>query len=128
MKNLRKDTKANKGYLLLSALWLLIFSGIFSQGIIKISANHIIQLKQISTAYQAKSALNMSEQLLKKYIQENTQLPEEGTIQTSVGTITVTKKSKTKYMLILTEENQEQYVKETIVTLPKIEDETTNKK
>lgn len=103
------------GYLLISTLFFLIFSGLFSHSIIKISTHQIVQLRQYSSAYQAKGALNMSEELLYKYILENEDTPSSGRIKTSAGDIEMVKESDDKFILKLTLKNGVQYFKETKV-------------
>jgi hypothetical protein len=75
-----------------------MFSGLFSQSMIKIAGNQIIQYRQISTAYEAKSALNMSKQLLRREVEEKSP-PENGSITTSVGTVKIEQ-----------EENEESFI------------------
>lgn len=103
------------GYLLISTLLFLIFSGLFSHSIIKISTHQIVQLRQYSSAYQAKGALNMSEELLYKYILENEDTPSSGRIKTSAGDIEMVKESDDKFIFKLTLKNGVQYFKETKV-------------
>lgn len=112
MERGRKFTKelmnlqSEKGYLMLSTLYLLILTGIFSQSIIKTSANYIIQLNQISSAYQTKAAVNMTERILKDYIVENNyELPETGKISSSIGNIEVMKITDEEYEVIITQRN-----------------------
>lgn len=112
MERGRKFTKesmnlqSEKGYLMLSTLYLLILTGIFSQSIIKTSANYIIQLNQISSAYQTKVAVNMTERILKDYIVENNyELPETGKISSSIGNIEVMKITDEEYEVIITQRN-----------------------
>lgn len=97
--------KSEKGYLLLSTLFMLILSGIITQSIIKISTNHIIQLNQLSDNYQAKTALNMAENMLHCHILNGNQLLKKGKIVSSVGEIEVKRKNEIEYELILTQKN-----------------------
>lgn len=97
--------KAEQGYLLISTLFFLIFSGLFSHSIIKISGQQIMQLRQFATAYEAKGALNMSEELLKNYIDKNKEYPKQGHIKTSIGNIEIKQQSKEFFQLIITLEN-----------------------
>lgn len=98
--------QAEEGYLMLSTLFLLVLTGIFLQSAINISANYIIQLNQLSMAYQAKTALNMSERILHDYITEHSnELPEQGELSSSVGNIKMTKKTKNCYDAVLTQKN-----------------------
>lgn len=100
------NLQSEKGYLMLSTLYLLILTGIFSQSIIKTSANYIIQLNQISSAYQTKVAVNMTERILKDYIVENNyELPETGKISSSIGNIEVMKITDEEYEVIITQRN-----------------------
>lgn len=111
-RNYRKkliNIRSEKGYLMLSTLYLLILTGIFSQSIIKTSANYIIQLNQISSTYQAKAALNMSERVLKDYIVDNDyELPEKVKLSSSIGDIKGIKISDDEYELVITQENGNQ--------------------
>ena len=89
-----------------STLFLLVLTGIFLQGVIKISANHIIQLNQISSTYQAKTALNMSEKILKDYILENNdELPNKAEISSSAGNIEIRKNTSNDYDAVITQKN-----------------------
>lgn len=99
--------KGEQGYLLISTLFFLMFSGLFSHSIIKISGNQIIQLKQFSTSYHAKGALNMSKELLDTYIEENNDIPEQGQIKTSIGDVEIRKKSENLLQLTITLENNQ---------------------
>lgn len=105
------------GYLLISTLFFLVFAGLFSHSIIKISSYQIIQLRQYSSAYKAKGALNMSEELLINYIEENDAIPSIGRIKTSVGDIEMVKESDDKFIIKLTLKNGVQYFKEAEVSL-----------
>jgi len=84
----RINLASNKGYLLVSTLFFLVLSGLFSSSIIQVSGNHIIQLKQLATSYEAKSALNMSKQILAKEI-KNSEIPTEGVVETSLGDVSI---------------------------------------
>lgn len=98
---------------MLSTLFLLVLMGVFLQSVVKISANHIIQLNQLSSAYQAKTALNMSEKILKDYIiANNDQLPEKAEIASSVGDVEVLKNDKNGYDAVITQKNGVQFKKE----------------
>lgn len=104
--------KSEEGYLMLSTLFLLVLTGLFLQGVIKISTNHIIQLNQISSAYQAKTALNMSERILKDYILENSdELPAKANISSSVGNIEIKKNTSNDYDAVITQNNGMQFNK-----------------
>lgn len=116
---------SEKGYLLLSTLFFLMFSGLFAQSMIKVSSNHIIQLRQLVMAYEAKSALNLSAEMLLQEINENN-LPEKGVLKTSEGNIVITSKSSKEervYVLSLKTNNSSQYKKELIVPIPEEEEE-----
>lgn len=98
--------RSEKGYVMLSTLFLLVLTGIFLQSVIKISANYIIQLNQLSTAYQAKTALNMSEKILGDYIIENNDtFPEQVELLSSVGKIMITKNRNDSYDATITQPN-----------------------
>lgn len=105
------NLKSEKGYLMLSTLFLLILSGIMTQSIIKISTNHIIQLNQISANYQAKTALNLTEAILTDRIVNKNQLVKKGTIVSSVGKINILKKSDIDYQLVLIQEGSNNLIK-----------------
>lgn len=105
---------------MLSTLFLLVLSGILLQGTIKISANYIIQLNQISAAYQAKTALNMSEKMLKDYIVENNnELPSEVQLSSSIGYVQITKNKRDEYEAVITHKNGVQFTKK--ITIEKHE-------
>lgn len=103
---------SEKGYLMLSTLFLLVLTGIFLQSVIKISANNIIQLNQISSAYQAKAALNMSERILKDHIVANNELPRKVELSSSIGNIQIVKNTGNSYKAVITHENGVQFSKE----------------
>lgn len=91
---------------MLSTLLLLVLSGLVLQSIISISTSYIIQLNQLSSAYQAETALNMSERILSDYITENNyELPEQVDISSSAGKIRVIRKTTSEYEAIITQEN-----------------------
>lgn len=125
-----KVLKDENGYLLISTLFFLIFSGLFSHSVIKISSHQIIQLRQYSTAYQAKGALNMGEELFKKYVQENDDVPTSGKINTSVGDIVMMKESEDKFIFKITLKNGITYFKNVKMDIKKsenkVEEETEN--
>lgn len=88
---------------MVSTLFLLILSGIMTQSIMKISANHIIQLQQISKYYQEETALNLAESLLEKELmKEEGPLVKKASFLSSAGEIKALKKSTSEYELILT--------------------------
>ncbi len=91
---------------MLSTLLLLVLSGLVLQSIISISTSYIIQLNQLSSAYQAETALNMSERILNDYITENNyELPEQVDISSSAGKIRVIRKTTSEYEAIIIQEN-----------------------
>lgn len=116
------DFKSEKGYLLISTLFFLVFSGLFSHSMIKISGNQIMQLRQFSTAYKAKGAMNIGEELLKTYLEEENEPPERGQIRTSVGDIFIKKKSDVSYQLLLTLNNGANFSREVKVPSKRIEE------
>lgn len=102
----------DNGYLMLSTLFLLVLVGLLMQSVVKISSNYIVQLNQIASSYQAKTALNLTEASLYGYIvNNNNQLPEKGELSTSVGPIKVKQTQKNKYRATLTQENGIEYTK-----------------
>lgn len=114
--------KVEEGYLLISTLLFLVFSGLFSHSVIKISGHQIIQLRQFSRAYEAKGAINIGEELLNTYIEKEDIPPKKGQVRTSVGAIDIKKKSEVIYQLSLTLDNGEVFSKEVKIQ-PKIIDE-----
>lgn len=120
---MKKIGKENDGYVLISTLFFLLLSGLFSYSVIQVSSNYVIQLRQVSMAYEAKAALNMSEELLKHQL-EGKSNPIDGTISTSVGQVKVTGKKQDKKIisqLILVKENGTTYKKEVTLPIPQIE-------
>lgn len=115
--------KGEQGYLLISTLFFLMFSGLFSHSIIKISGNQIMQLRQFSTSYHAKGALNMSEELLKTYIEENNDIPEQGQIKTSIGNVEINKESEKLFQLTITLENNQEISKDVSIKTNKSEED-----
>lgn len=72
----------------------------------------MIQLNQISSAYQAKTALNVSERILKDYILDNPhELPTEVEISSSAGRIKIVRMETDGYEAIITQENGLQFNK-----------------
>lgn len=103
---------------MLSTLFLFVLTALFLQSAINISANYIIQSNQIASAYQARTALNMSERLLKDYIIENNNdLPVKAEIASSAGRINIVKSSNNSYEAVITQENGLRYTKEIIIEL-----------
>lgn len=115
--------KGEQGYLLISTLFFLMFSGLFSHSIIKISGNQIMQLRQFSTSYHAKGALNMSEELLKTYIEENNDIPEQGQIKTSIGNVEINKESEELFQLTITLENNQEISKDVSIKANKSDED-----
>ena len=113
--------KSEQGYLLISTIFFLVFSGLFSHSLIRISGNQIMQLRQFKTAYEAKAAMNMGEVLLEDYMEEENISPKKGKIKTSVGDINIKKKSEINYQLTITLENGEIFSKEIKVKSKKID-------
>lgn len=116
---------SEKGYLLLSTVFFLMFSGLFAQSMIKVASNHVIQLRQLSSAYEAKSALNISEEFLLQETREN-EFPAEGLIATSEGPVVIKSKvneNEYLYTLTLTTNNGAQYSKDLIVAIAEREQE-----
>lgn len=114
--------------MLISTLFFLIFSGLFSQSLIKISGNHIVQLQQLSSAYEAKTTLNMSKEILKQKV-EREEIPKEGSIVTSAGTVLIEREeisSEYIFTLTLTTNKRGQYSDEFVVALPEEEDTEVN--
>lgn len=62
---------------------------------IRISGIQILQYNQLTTAYEAKAALNMSETILLDYLETNETL-NKGEIKTSVGKIIISSKNQTE--------------------------------
>jgi len=106
-----KALRSEKCYLLLTTLFFLVLSGLFSHAIVKISVNQIIQLHQFSTAYQAKGALNMGEEILQSEIEKNNRIPTNGSISTSLGEIKMMRISEDTFQLTLTIENGKKFSK-----------------
>lgn len=121
-----KKLKGNQGYVLISTLFFLLLSGLFSHSIIQLSSNYLLQLRQVSSAYEAKAALNMSASLLQKEFKEGKH-PSEGNIRTSAGQVHITSVEQAEqinYTLQLTKGNGEIFEKEVSLALPEIEIET----
>lgn len=109
--------KESDGYVLVSTLFFLLLSGLFAQSIIQISSNYVIQLRQVSSGYEAKAALNMCEELIVQKHEGARSV--KGTISTSAGVVNVQSKKQADqiiYQLKLVKENGDNYKKE--VSLP----------
>ncbi len=102
---------------------MLILSGIFTHGMIKLSTNHLIQLRQLSSAYQAKAALNMGEILLNEHIiSRDYELPERAIIATSMGEVQLIKKTTNEYQATIIQTNKDEFSKDIKIDLPKTKD------
>ena len=112
MKRRVDSVRSEKGYLLLSTIFLLILSSVMMQGMISISRNHIIQLNQLSTSYQAKAALHTAEMNVKTELAKNKGKLESGEINSSVGKIQVMKKTNQIYELQLITKSGERFTKQ----------------
>lgn len=113
---MRKLANEN-GYLLVSTLFFLLFSGLFAQSAFQIASNQVIQLQQLTNSYQARTALNMSETILRNEL-ENESIPLNGKVVTSLGDVFITKVEASealKYELTLTLANGASYTKTTMV-------------
>ncbi len=111
--------------MLISTLFFLIFSGLFSQSLIKISGNHILQLQQISSAYEAKTTLNMSKELLRQQAATE-EMPEKGSMITSAGTVLIERQETPAefiFTLTLTTNTNMQYSDEFVLVLPEEEED-----
>lgn len=90
----RINFTSEKGYLLVSTLFFLVFSAIFAGSMIRISGTQILQYNQITTAYEAKAALNLSETILLEHLETNETLS-NGEISSSVGKIMISGHNQT---------------------------------
>lgn len=106
----------------MSTLFFLVFTGLFTQMLIRISGNHIIQLRQFSEAYQAKTALNMSESILKDYIETHEEVPTKGKINTSIGPINLKKMTDDEFILKVTLANGMEYHQFVDIEIPVVEE------
>lgn len=111
-----------QGYLLISTIFLLFFTALFSQSMIRISASQLVQLQQVATAYQAKTALNISEKILMDYIANNG-LPNRGEINTSNGIVKIEKKKDYLYELTLIQANNDRISKDVIIEFQEVDNE-----
>lgn len=119
-KRKRRDLKSEQGYLLVSTMIFLIFSGLFAQSMITISGNHLIQLKQITASYQARTSLNMAKEILLQEIDEGS-FPETGLVQTSIGDIEITPgedEGEIYYLLILQTDSGTTYSDQISIVVP----------
>lgn len=98
--------RSEHGYLLVSTLYFVVFSALFTQSMIKIASNQMMQLNQLSHSYQAKAALNIGKELLKQQTDEGA-YPLSGKVKTSIGVIDITQVEAVNgisYHLLLTSE------------------------
>lgn len=104
--------QSENGYLMLSTLFLLVLIGIFMQSMIKISSNHIVQLNQIASSYQARTALNLTVQSVSNYIDKNDgKFINRASFLTSVGKVKIKQLTHNKYRAILIQEDGFEYTK-----------------
>ncbi len=116
--------KQNEGYVLISTLFFLMLSGLFSHSVIQVSSNHLLQLRQLTTAYEMKTALNMSEAILQGEFEKG-KVPLEGSIHTSAGEVKIKGKKQNEqvtYNFTLLRENGDTYRKEVIWAIPAAEE------
>lgn len=112
-----KKLANENGYLLVSTLFFLLFSGLFAQSMFQIASNQVIQLQQLTNSYQARTALNMSETILRNEL-ENELIPLKGKVVTSLGDVFITKveaSENLEYELTMTLANGASYTKTTMV-------------
>lgn len=101
-----------------------MFSGVFAQGVVKVASSQLIQLKQFSSAYQAKTALMMSDKILKNYIEDNDDdMPETGKVKTSVGEVHIVKISENEYRSSILLSNGITYSSDTWIEILEVEEE-----
>jgi len=106
-------------------LFFLVLSGLFSGSIIQVSGNHIIQLKQLATAYEAKSALNMSKQILNEEIKTN-EIPKKAAVDTSLGDVSIVREETDEvytFTLTLTTTAGTEYSDNLEISIPEPEGE-----
>lgn len=118
----RIDFRSEKGYLLVSTLFFLVFSAIFAGAMVRISGIQILQYNQLTTAYEAKAALNMSETILLEHLESNETL-NNGEISTTAGKVVITsfpQMEGTIYQLILTTKKGLDFTKELWVQQEKL--------
>lgn len=126
---MKKIFTNENGYLLVSTLFFLVFSGVFAQSLFMISRNHLIQQQQLSNAYQAKATLNMSESVLLNEINQGG-IPNNGVIKTSHGTVNITnveKEDSYQYELVIQLQNGMTYTKITVIEKEVEEDDILEK-
>lgn len=124
-KRKRLNIASEKGYMLLTTLYFVLFSGLFAYSLIRISGNQIIQLNQITESYQARTALNMGIKLLEKELEDD-DLPNKGTIYTSMGAITIDRidtENEVKFVLYIQIDANSTYSEVYEYPLPEAENE-----
>lgn len=112
IKAIMPNIKAENGYLIINLLFILMLSAIMTQGIIKLSSSQLIQLNEIASHYQAKTALNLAENILQKELQESDKKIESGRIVSSIGEIKIKKIADQNYELILIDQGKRTTTKE----------------
>ena len=80
------------GYLLLTTIYVLLASTIFFSSIIHIVSSQMMQYRQYSHAYQAKSALQMSKVMLQDELVKQGDIL-TGVVHTSNGDVIITSES-----------------------------------
>ena len=80
------------GYLLLTTIYVLLASTIFFSSIIHIVSSQMMQYRQYSHAYQAKSALKMSKVMLQDELVKQGDIL-TGVVHTSNGDVIITSES-----------------------------------
>lgn len=122
-----KKLANENGYLLVSTLFFLLFSGLFAQSAFQIASNQVIQLQQLTNSYQARTALNMSETILRNEL-ENESIPLNGKVVTSLGDVFITKveaNENLEYELTMTLANGASYTKTTTIENAPVDEEKT---
>lgn len=118
-RTFRVNIRNEEGYLLISTLFFLLFSSIFTASMIRISGNQILQYNQLTIAYESKAALNMVENLLLEYVNEHGPV-KEGSVQTSIGEINLSVVDESKgitYLLTLEGDTGYNYSKEILYVI-----------
>ena len=118
-RTFRVNIRNEEGYLLISTLFFLLFSSIFTASMIRISGNQILQYNQLTIAYESKAALNMAENLLLEYVNEHGPV-KEGSVQTSIGEINLSVVDESKgitYLLTLEGDTGYNYSKEILYVI-----------
>lgn len=118
-RTFRVNIRNEEGYLLISTLFFLLFSSIFTASMIRISGNQILQYNQLTISYESKAALNMAENLLLEYVNEHGPV-KEGSVQTSIGEINLSVVDESKgitYLLTLEGDTGYNYSKEILYVI-----------